>query len=374
MRTIKAFPTLYGQSSKGATKQWNITVLENGETYIIRTSHGYVDKKQAVEEREVTEGKNIGKANETTPREQALSEAESRWKKKQDKNYTETIGDQAKPNILPMLAHSYEKRKHNITWPCYVQPKLNGVRCLAKRNGRKIQYISRGGKQYETLDHLTEPLLEIMEDGQIFDGEIFTTELTFQEICSAVKGTKDEKINRGLLQYWIYDIADAILDFEKRICMIYTALPRALPGKAKGSLVRVPTYIAENEEEMMAHHRRIVANGYEGSIIRNKKGLYKFDHRSADLQKYKDFLDEEFQIIGGKEATGEDKGTVVFRCKTKDDKEFDVRPRGSRAQRKRWLEELDSLISKNLTVRYQNLSDDGVPVFPVGLMIRDYEN
>ena len=89
--------------------------------------------------------------------------------------------------------------------------------------------------------------------------------------------------------------------------------------------------------------------------------------------KYKDFIDEEFVIVGGHEGTGDDIGTVVFDCRTKDGKIFAVRPRGSRELRREWMTDIEKIIGKELTIRYQNLSEDNVPIFPVGLAIRDYE-
>jgi len=124
---------------------------------------------------------------------------------------------------------------------------------------------------------------------------------------------------------------------------------------------------------MLVWHKKWTEIGFEGTMIRNKKGKYIQKHRSKDLQKYKDFLDAEFKIIGGTEATGNDVGTIVFQCVTDDNKPFTVRPKGSRDIRRQWLRDINNLIGKLLTVRYQNLSDDGIPIFPVGLEIRDYE-
>ena len=96
-------------------------------------------------------------------------------------------------------------------------------------------------------------------------------------------------------------------------------------------------------------------------------------HRVNDLQKYKEFIDKEFKIVGGYEGVGTDKGCVVFEVINEDGNVFHVRPKGSVAQRKRWFQNLKDIIGKELTVRYQELSEDGIPIFPVGVVIRDYE-
>ncbi len=138
-------------------------------------------------------------------------------------------------------------------------------------------------------------------------------------------------------------------------------------------IVAVPTRPVETEADFFNWHTHWVAEGYEGSMIRNINGLYVPDYRSADLQKHKDFIDEEFEIVGGKEGEGKDEGTVIFKCITHDGKTFDPRPKGSWELRHKYWNDLPSLIGKQLTVRYQNLSDDGIPIFPVGIVVRNYE-
>jgi DNA ligase-1 len=91
------------------------------------------------------------------------------------------------------------------------------------------------------------------------------------------------------------------------------------------------------------------------------------------LQKVKRFVDDEFEIIGGKDGSGRESGLVVFRCVTDSGLEFDVRPRGTHEIRAEMFKNLNEYLGKNLTVRYQELTDDGKPRFPVGLAVRDYE-
>jgi DNA ligase-1 len=111
----------------------------------------------------------------------------------------------------------------------------------------------------------------------------------------------------------------------------------------------------------------------EGIIIRNVDGKYIFDHRSKDLQKYKTFEDKEFTIVGGYGGEGLEEGCVVFVYDLGNGKTFNVRPRGSRDLRRDWMKDLKNILGKELTVRYQELSEDKVPIFPVGIAIRDYE-
>lgn len=360
----KLWPTLYGKASNGKIKVWKISVKKQGtKAAVIVTEHGYEDSEELQEARvKITEGKNIGKANETTPYQQACAEAEAKWKKKQDKKYTTDKSGES-DILLPMLAHTFEKRGKDIEWPALVQPKLNGIRCLARKISRyAVEYTSRGGKSFTTLDHLTPHLLKVMKAGDVLDGELFTKELTFQEIVSAVKRKQD---HTEMVEFWIYDIVrdEPFADRAKHLERVGLS----------GPLVLVPTLPVKSEDQMKKFHQQMVGAGYEGTIIRNMHGVYRKDHRSSDLQKYKDFIDEEFEIVGGKQGIGKDEGAVTFLCETEEGKRFDCRPRGTYEQRQAWWADLKNLMGKQLTVRYQTRSDDNIPIFPVGIAIRDYE-
>ncbi len=369
MNRYRKFPILFARASNGKVKQWEIKAVTDDEQASIVTKHGYVDSKIQENSKEV-KGKSIGRSNETTPFEQAIKDAQSKWTAKKDKKYVEDINAIDEVDILlPMLAHQFKKRKHNIVYPCYVQPKLNGIRCLARKTENGIEFTSRKFKPFTTLEHLAPYLDTIMEVGDIIDGEIFHPEWTFQKIIRNVKKWRETSSE---LQYWIYDKADDKI-FEQRLLWLDNRIKSfSIP------LVFVSTKAIYSEEEVYQIHKEKFAKEFEGTMIRNAQGLYKFDHRSADLQKLKDFIDAEFTIIGGKEGTGNDKGCIIFKVDnpkglTADAMDFDVRPRGTVEKRKEWFENLDSLIGKKLTVRYQELSEDNVPIFPVGLAIRDYE-
>jgi DNA ligase-1 len=114
--------------------------------------------------------------------------------------------------------------------------------------------------------------------------------------------------------------------------------------------------------------------GHEGTIYRVPGGLYVPRARSKDLLKRKDFMTEEYRIVDYTEADGRDIGTVIWVVETSvGGGRFSVRPRGSIEQRREWFRNGGDFIGKMLSVRFQNLSEAGVPRFPVGLSIRDYE-
>ena len=130
---MNKFGPIYALASNGKVKMWQSEVYETGEHlgHILYT-FGYIDGKAQVQEKLVPVGKNLGKVNETSAYEQACKDAESKYNRKVDEGYQEDKTTLSTP-ILPMLAHPYTKRSHNINWPCYVQPKIDGVRCTVGR-------------------------------------------------------------------------------------------------------------------------------------------------------------------------------------------------------------------------------------------------
>lgn len=383
------FPILYGESSHGKQKMWSVHVSENAEKHgILLTKHGYVDGKLVESSRVITEGKNIGKKNATTPLTQAISEAQALWNKKRDAGYTTTVasntsniladaGSAAAPAVasdipLPMLAHDYNKRGKSVTFPCYAQRKLDGVRCVAvPRRG----LYSRNGKPFPHLEHICEDIARIADRGIILDGELYSDELSFQEIVGIVK---KETLRPGddatMKKIYLY-VYDCILpsnlgaEYKDR----YDTLTSLFTSNSFPNLRLLHTAVCESEEDMKRLHAAYVAEGYEGIMLRQMNGVYKIGHRSTELQKYKEFCDTEYPVIGYKQGDGEEKGCVIWQCRTPAGLEFAVRPRGTRTDRIELFANGTAYIGKLLTVRYQELTTDGVPRFPVGISFRDYE-
>jgi len=367
---MKSWPTLYRKLETGKIKRWDIYVLE---TALITIQHGFVDGKiQTIEER-IFKGKNIGKANETTPYEQACLEAESKWKRQIDAGYVEDESGET-DIMLPMLAQDFKKNKHRVRYPADAQPKLNGVRCLAKKvSATKIEFISRKNKRYTTLKHIEKELLPIMKIGDVLDGEIYIHEATFQEIIRLVK--KYRKGETEKLEYWCYDMAIPKLSFTDRSLNLVNLLITGVTGYAEENLlVRfVQTETVDSEKELKMWHDDWVKEGFEGAILRDIHDTYHFNGRVVGLLKYKEFFDKEVTIIGGVSGKGLEEGCVIFKVRDEFGNEFSSRPKGTRETRRRWLRDIKLLIGKELTIRYQELSEDNVPVFNVGIAIRDYE-
>jgi DNA ligase-1 len=373
--------TLYGVARTGKVKQWGAKAVEHDDNSAsIIVSSGYVDGKIRDIPKHITKGKNVGKANETTPFQQALSEAQSKWNGKRDSNYEP---EQMDPNnyiprlMLPQLAKGVGKGK--IKYPAFIQPKLNGICNLAEPpmvppkfspTPDLYQHHSRGGQLFTTLAHIDEWLKQLDLPAPTH-GELYVHGWSLQKIGSYVKKIKSDQ---HVLEYWLYDLAWIGPEFESRMGWIQEKIPELGPNCP---IKVTPTKIVNNYDEAKAFETECVNAGFEGAMLKNKDGIYMFQYNSNDLEKVKSFEDDEFEIVGGKQGTGLDSGCIIYRCVTKEGREFDARPRGTVADRQDMFANLSNDIGKMLTVKYAELSEDMIPLQPVGVpeaeAVRDYE-
>ena len=406
MSIITTFPTLYN-TTIGTTrsKQWSVSVLDNSDnTFTIHTEHGITGGKQVSHDTIITEGKNKGKKNETTPQQQAILEAERDWTKKVKQGYGEEPTTQMvteensnlkkekkekKDKLLkPMLANEFDMEKEkSCQFPVFIQPKLDGVRCLIyKDNNNQIVFQSRQNTVYEEFGHLLPELQHLMsqfvdQEGLILDGELYTHGMPFEKITSMVRSSKGKRKNIEELNYHIYDCfysGDANLSKNQ---MPYSERYQVLKGAFRDTiyskLILVETTVANSKrdvEDFHTHYTNLI-NPYEGVMIRTTNGTYKQQGRSKDLQKYKKFMDEEFEVIGHHEGTGGHAGTAIFECKSNvnKDKIFSVTMQGTLENKRQMMENVREYYGKMLTVKYQEKSNEGIPRFPVGIVFRDYE-
>jgi DNA ligase 1 len=136
----------------------------------------------------------------------------------------------------------------------------------------------------------------------------------------------------------------------------------------------VPTHKANNEVEVFQFHKEFTSEGFEGTMIRDRLATYEIGKRSYSLLKLKDFVDAEYQILDVIDGEGSDVGLAIFVLDNGYGKVFNCRPEGSQENRAELYKNRKTLINKFLTVRYQELSKDGVPIFPVGVGIRDEDD
>lgn len=350
---------LYGLDKSGGFKVWSIWT-EGAMLYI---EHGKENGKMQTKCENV-EGKNIGRANETSPTEQAELEAMSRWRKQIDKGYRETKEELEELPLLPMLAQDYLKQGHRIKYPCFGSPKLDGVRCLAIRHEDRVELKSRGGKEY-LVPHIQDQLFPIMKVGDVWDGELYIHGKYLEEVVSAVKKWNE---NTPDIEFIIFDMVKDE-SYEHRLISMQALRRYTLSCVEAPSIDVIEFCEIQDERHMKEKHKEYIARGYEGIILRNHGGVYESGKRSADLQKYKEFFDEEFQIVDVTEDRNGNGVLVVWDHVA--GTHFDV-CYGDFEERKCQLHNPEEYKGKALTVKYQTrYKDSKLPQFPTGLRIRD---
>ena len=409
------FPTLSNTAKTGKAQYWSIRVTQNADGHgVITTKYGFVGGAEQTGEKIISEGKNVGKKNETSPFQQAVSEARASWNKKQTIGYAQEAvvsagagsGASASASVspgpdagiaadrsavidvdipLPMLAEKFQQRGKAIVFPCFIQPKFDGTRTVGLCGiplGKPCLY-SRNRKTYPHLEHI-QAVLRKLPSGLILDGEVFTKALPFQEIVGLVKKKTlldEDKPKHALLEFHVYDVVDTTKTCEERLALLSGLFKGGLPGQPRavegfegaGTVLKLcPTEELASKEGLKAKHDEYVAAGFEGIMLRNKKGLY-IGKRSAELQKYKEMMDDEYKIVGFYEGEGEEAGAVVWECVTPEGRTFRCRPKGTHEERRVLFKDGASSVGKMLTVTYQELTTDGIPRFPIGTVIRDYE-
>lgn len=395
---------LFGKDKGGKYKVWAIGTTESGDLTI---AHGQEGGKMTVKMEKITP-KNVGRANETTPEQQADLEAHGRIKKQLDKGYRQTKEELDNLPVLPMLAGDYNKIGHRINYEkgVYLSDKLDGVRLMAKclKDGT-IRLESRTGQPYD-LPHIVEELKWIMQPGDILDGEAYLHGYALQDITSAVKRTDtqkkidalrrkyeksvgDEKIAEAYaemleaqmihelrlkLQFVVFAVIESETvsqDMPFSEVVLETANYRYGRAVTNPFIKFIEYELAYCEVEMKAAHKAAVARGFEGIMIRNADGVNESGKRSADLQKYKEFIDSEFVILDVLSA--KDDGSTFLVQNDLNDETFSV-TLGSMAQRAEFLANKQLYIGKLITVQYQSrYKDTLLPQFPTGKAIRDYE-
>jgi ATP-dependent DNA ligase len=370
------FESLYKINNKGKVYQWNIkVVLLNDNTYDIITSHGEQNGNKVEHKRNI----NAGKANRTILQ-QAISEATSKYNAKKNKEgYTENLGNldniSTSRIIRPMLAATFKAKKSGIIFPCAAQRKLDGLRMMVHKEGDKIILESRKGTIFENFDKLKVDLVKLFKNkpnGFYLDGELYCNELNFETISGISRKLQDTLTNEQLntinkVKYHVYDcfnINNMDDIFIKRLKII-NELPKV------NMVEIVETIDIKSIEDIYKNHAKFVEEGYEGIMLRNYNSKYQLNKRSKDLQKFKEFMEEEFIIVGYHEGQGDEAGMVIWDCKTKNGDTFAVRPRGTREVKRELFKNGDKYIGKELTVIFQEYTEYGIPRFPVGKDIRE---
>lgn len=445
-KNLYVFPTLYKTTDSGKIREWSILIrcikedskdqastkkqnwellLENevpikqkyledgakvpsGILVEYWTEAGIQDMKISRSAATYVVAKNVGKKNERNALQQALVDCRGKYLKKIDegsvtdikslnKDKDNTIGP--KTMFYPMLAKKYEDFEKKIKYPVYIQPKLDGCRCIAFLNAidnptyKNVILYSRQQKDWPynpPNNNVRKSLLQLLIDNydhelnqSIFlDGELYVHDLPLQDINSIVRGKAEDD---QIIEYHIYDMFYPSYDkesFEHRIELL-EVLHAELNNNEKKYIKIVETHHVESRKEEDKLYLEYLAKRYEGIMIRTGKCPYlksstkKSEQlRSKELLKRKETFDDEFEVVGYKSGDkGKEVGAVVWIC-TVGDKTFNAVPNLPHETRYKIFEECEKKFDKKykdrlMTVEYRGLSNDGVPLQAKAIAFRD---
>lgn len=334
---------IYKKDTKGKIRFLEV-IVEKDEVKLIT---GLLNGKTILHSSKST-AKNIGRSNETSSEEQALKDANAIIIKKLKEGYYKTIKEtESNELILPMLAKSYNKELKKIDWSsAYVQPKLDGMRCLLSENGKR----SRKNREIDTMEHIQISV----KNSNIVDGELYAHGYSFQDNMKMIK--KYRKGLSELVDYYVYDLIS-----DKPFIERYNEL-KVIVGNSDNVKI-VPTYKVSSEEDVVKFHKQFLEEGYEGTMVRWGNEPYKINGRSSNLLKYKDFIDISAKVI---DVIPSDKNTEqgVVVCEF-NSKTFGCGMKFSHSEREEILLNKKEYIGQIAEIRFFEFTEDNIPRFPV---------
>jgi DNA ligase-1 len=280
--------------------------------------------------------------------------------------------------IKPMLAYKVDKKPVDWSEKVFIQPKLDGVRCIFTKDGA----YSRTGKEFKNLAHIKHDLTDYFRKhpNSVLDGELYNHALKndFEKIISLVRKTKptedDRRDAQHLVQYHVYDwipsddFVTKDITYEHR----YDWLRNNLPIARSMTLIANTTVDSIKEAKML--HDVHLAQGYEGSMLRTN-GFYE-QKRSYNLQKFKDFHDTEATIIGYEAGKGKRTGTLgKFFMQDDEGNQFGCPPGKGYSYKDLafMLENIHDYIGQRATFTYFQRTQAGSYRHPLFKTLRNYE-
>ena len=282
----------------------------------------------------------------------------------------------------PMLAYPVSDKPIDYTKPVFMQPKLDGVRCLIQYERRTqpredvVVAYSRTGKQWLNINHILQSLVPFFQANPnvILDGELYNHALRddFEKIISCVRKQKPTAIDRAesrrLVQFHCYDIVDETTTFEER----YKFVDFNLKDPSIYGVRTVKTIVTPTESQAKVNHARNLDAGYEGSILR-LNDVYQCK-RSHSLRKFKDFHDAEATLTSWVEGKGKHAGTIgKFMAIDADGNEFGMPVMDNFKKLQTMFDEMKTWVGKQATFTYFERTKANSYRHPLFKAIRDYE-
>ncbi len=397
------FGPIYNSQNK-KTREWSISVslfdkkdkeivkqddrqlvdeveIKDGYYASYTTTSGYTGMKMTVSAPTlVRTGKNLGKKNATNVLTQAFKECQSKFTSKLKAGYVEerpTSADTSQETgkvPFPMAVQMWKNMSHKLTYPVFIQPKLDGVRMLAQYDNGEVKMWTRRLHEIAGFEEIKEALKEMFESSGLetffVDGELYSHGTNLQTISGIVRNTSIPESEKKKLKFHVFDCFDvnqADMVFSDRLRTL-----RKLVKAAKSSaIVPTKTVSVKTAAEADAFFADMVEHGYEGVVYKSADRKYEFDFnkekRSAFYLKRKKQDDAEFTIIGFTEGKGKDIDCIVFVLETAGKKEFNCVPNGTYEYRKELYQQALKAFDKDFKgklakVVYDDLSKDGVPL------------
>jgi len=294
---------------------------------------------------------------------------------------------------FPMLAQQWKDhigKNHTPFKTCALQPKLDGLRCIATNS----RMTTRRNEAITSCPHI-EYILQHLDPEHKLDGELIIPNCDLQTIQSYVSRQRPHQLSKEI-EYHIFDYIDLEMPFwdrylklrtiVKELMVIHADLAEAtssIPAKLRQKLVisencpiklvttvhvDAPSNSPGFEKTLVAFHQDAVNAGFEGAIIRNNDAPYELNYRSPNLLKYKQRMDAEFEIIDISEGHG---NTGIFVCRTSDGKIFEATPAWTNERKRYLLRARDKYIGRWVTVEYEKMSKDQIPLKPVAKCTRE---
>ena len=338
---------LYKKDSKGKIR---FLAIDTDGDKVIQVS-GIVGGKDVTNISQC-KAKNVGRSNETSAEEQAVLEAKAKYTKKLKEGYFETKEEAENTVVLlPMLAKVFGKEEKKVKYPCYAQPKLDGMRAI---NSSHDPLMSRSGNIISTVPHV-----QIVDpDGPkiILDGELYAHGLSFQENMKIIKKSRPETIN---VKHHVYDMIS-----NKPFAERYNDLQ--IHVHQHEHLILVETVVIFNKKQLMEYHSKNISQGYEGTIVRHGDEGYKLNGRSSSLLKLKDFEDITLtlmDVIPSEKRPNH--GKPIFFWEGAKDNRIGAGISLSHEEAEDLLANKAEHIGKTCELRFFEYSDTGVPRHPV---------
>jgi DNA ligase-1 len=393
--------------------------LSDEECGIIWTRHGQEGGKEQISAKTWVAGKNVGKANETTPFTQAILDMRTLYNKKIKKGDTtekeELIASGTKMKIediinadkgwrvFPMAVHDVSKAKNwsKVEYPCDMQPKYDGTLAVTVYHPDMAEYLgedalvdiySRRREDVEGQEHILADLAKILDahPGLYLVGELWKAGSGRQDISGVSRRLADSAKESSItLDYMVFDCfkLDEDKTWEERKADL-----NELREECKTSNCEYIKFIestrVSNHDELEREYQNYLAQGLEGGIIRKLSGKYvpslSKEYRTYEILKIKPRPDAEWNVVDFTQGSkGKEIGSIIWICEhiLEDGtaKRFNVTPNNPETSRKakfKYLSENRDIFDaeykgQEMTITYDVLSNDGLPQQPKALYFKD---